>query len=458
MQADEGFSLDAQLQRLRDFCAGQDWQVVGVYTDAGASAKDTERPELQRMMQAIVEGAMDVVVVYKLDRLTRSVLDLYELLQFFEDHKVGFRSVTEVFDTTSAMGRLFVTIVAALAQWEREQLGERTKAGMIEMTRQGRWSGGRAAFGYSYDGELHVNESQAEVVRDIFEWYTSGLGLRTILARLNDPSHPRLAPRQAWTLNALKYCLRNPLYAGYVRYGYRTVGGRRTGTPLIQPGQHEPIISRDLWEKAEQMRKERATFPVRAGTGSFPFSGVLRCSLCGAAMSGNTVTRKGRSYRYYVCGTSAHSGLCPQKPIREDKVEGSFLSALKEYRDRLSVASEGGVPRNMENTMAALQTELKQAKLRRSRWMDAFGDGVISGEELREHLDATSERIRRLESEIVRLEEASGADLQLVRDLALSFEQVWPLALPVERKELLRSLVDRMYLEPEERLRVVWRV
>ncbi|WP_052738057.1 recombinase family protein [Bacillus sp. SA1-12] len=133
----EGYSISAQKRQLAAYCESQGWEIANYYIEEGVSAKNTNRPELQRMLTHIREGLIDVVVVYKLDRLTRSVLDLYNLLQTFEKYNCKFKSSTEVYDTTSAVGRMFITLVASFAQFERERLGERVRMGMEQKAKEG---------------------------------------------------------------------------------------------------------------------------------------------------------------------------------------------------------------------------------------------------------------------------------------------------------------------------------
>ncbi len=157
-QVKEGYSISAQKERLDAYIKSQGWELVSYYVDEGVSAKDTNRPELQRMLKNIEEGFIDVVLVYRLDRLTRSVLDLYQLLESFEKNGCHFKSATEVYDTTTAIGRLFITLVAALAQWERENLGERVRMGMTQKVREGEWHGSTPPYGYQLDnGSLVIN-------------------------------------------------------------------------------------------------------------------------------------------------------------------------------------------------------------------------------------------------------------------------------------------------------------
>lgn len=129
-QAKHGYSIAAQTEKLEAYCVSQGWDLVETVVDDGYSAKDMDRPYFQKMINRIKQGGIDVLLVYRLDRLTRSVLDLYNILQILDDHNCKFKSATEVYDTTNAMGRLFITLVAAIAQWERENLAERVKMGI----------------------------------------------------------------------------------------------------------------------------------------------------------------------------------------------------------------------------------------------------------------------------------------------------------------------------------------
>lgn len=423
-QAREGYSLDAQLERLRAYCSSQGWSVAGVYADDGYSAKDTKRPELQRLLQDVDAGKCDVVLVYKLDRFTRSVRDLHDLLEHLDSRRVGFKSATEVFDTTSAMGRLFITIVAAMAQWERETIGERSRMGQVEMTRQGRWSGGHTPFGYDYDEQaqtLVVNESQALIVREIFRRYADGHGTRRILAWLNDPNDPKLAPRERWTLHGLKYLLTNPLYAGYVRFGYRKPSGKRNKDFIVAPGNHDPIISEDLWQRVQDMRKRRSKQPGRTGTGEHVFTGFLRCGLCGAAMTGRTVYRTNKASspprRYYECVTRVHSGLCKMPFVPSERLERAVLSEIQAHfrvvREQVEAEAKRGVPerRDVQRQRAAIEQEMSRLSARRQRFLDAFGDGKIPADLLSQQLSILSEKEEQLRRQLEALDEQETIDV-----------------------------------------------
>ena len=166
-QAKHGYSIAALVEKLEAYCVSQGWELVHKFIDDGYSAKDLSRPQFEKMMKKIKDETIDVLLVYRLDRLTRSVVDLYAILQELDANNCKFKSATEVYDTTNAMGRLFITLVAAIAQWEREDTAERVRMGMEKKTRMGKWKGGIAPYGYKIENDqLIVDEKEAEVVRE----------------------------------------------------------------------------------------------------------------------------------------------------------------------------------------------------------------------------------------------------------------------------------------------------
>ncbi|MFB5189400.1 recombinase family protein [Alicyclobacillus fastidiosus] len=447
-QAEDGFSLEAQLSRLRSYCHSQGWSEAGVYTDEGISGKDIQRPALTRLLHDVKEGKLDVVLVYKLDRLTRSVRDLDELLSVFHAYGVGFKSATELYDTTTATGRLFLHLVASLAQWERETIAERTRVGQEQMTYEGKWSGGRAPFGYDYvDGQLYVNPAQAEVVRDLFQRYADGQGTASLLAWLNHPLHPQLAPNRRWTQWGLKYVLRNPLYAGYVRYGYRTGDGRKQPNPIIAKGTHEAIISEDLWQRSDDVRRRRFRRPAAFHTGIYPLTGVLRCGRCGAAMSGRTKhsSSHGKSVvkRYYACNERQQSRLCDMPMIQQEVIEEAILEQIESlYHARRGIPTEPDA--DALKAMERLSSDIALVQRRRQRWMNAFEEGAITSFELRGRLDELNDEEHLLQRRLVELQTQTPIDVGFMQKLTESFRSTWDSCEPFERKEIIHLLVKRL--------------
>lgn len=247
-QAKEGFSIPAQRERLRAFCESQGWEIVEEYIEEGWSAKDLDRPQMQRLLKDIKKGNIDIVLVYRLDRLTRSVLDLYLLLQTFEKYNVAFRSATEVYDTSTAMGRLFITLVAALAQWERENLAERVKFGIEQMIDEGKKPGGHSPYGYKFDKDFNctIIEDEANTVRMIYRMYCDGYGYHSIAKRLNELGiKPRIA--KEWNHNSVRDILTNDIYIGTYRWGNKVVLNN-----------HPPIISETLFRKVQKEKKKES--------------------------------------------------------------------------------------------------------------------------------------------------------------------------------------------------------
>ena len=219
-QATEGYSLDAQREKLQAYCLANGWPAddAHIYVDAGFSAKSTDRPNYQRMLQAVAAGDVRRVVAVKLDRLSRNTRDFLGLLDYCDEHACGIVSIAESFDTSTPVGRAVVTVLMAFAELERSQIADRMQSGRDEKARQGERNGAPVPYGYTYaGGEWAAQPDQAATVRRIFTEFCGGASLRGIAAMLNTAGTP--APRgRAWYPAQVSYILDNGLYAGLVQY------------------------------------------------------------------------------------------------------------------------------------------------------------------------------------------------------------------------------------------------
>ena len=225
-QAEEGYSLDAQLNRIRAYCTAMGWQLCEdfVYIDRGLSGKTTARPEYQRMMQAAAAGKFQRVVAVALDRLARSTRDFLTIVDSLDKAAVAIVLLKQNFDTSTSQGRFALTLFAALAELEAEQISERTMSGRTEKARQGGFNGAPCPFGYAYDGKAFTPNGQAETVKHVFADYLSGAAINRIADTLNAAGIPT-ATKACWHASTVSYLLHNGFYAGLVQYDGQEVAG-----------------------------------------------------------------------------------------------------------------------------------------------------------------------------------------------------------------------------------------
>lgn len=463
-QAKTGISIGTQKKRLTDFFNSQGWELHDFYIDDGRSAKDLNRDELQRLMADIsaIERKDKVVLVLKLDRLTRSVKDLYKLLQVFEEHDTAFRSATEIFDTTTAMGRLFITIVAAMAQWERETTQERVSLNMEQMVMDGKWHGGISAYGIGWDEEdkkLYDIETESRVVRLMYKLYCYGddktlpLGDAKLARWLNKRGY-RTRRGEPWSNSTVRYILTNPIYIQKYRWNYTSDGEYFE----IKSNDIPRIMEDEPWHYAQALRKKRAGMHPKQATGVYPFSGVVKCGRCGSGMMVATARSKGNKYIYYEC-RQKRSGLCNLPKISVNQIEQQFLNKVSQYRDHnaaLEAATAKGDD-NEDNEERALRRELKKIKERRKKWQLAYANDAISLDDLR---DRTAEdKLREIEvrSELEAYSEKEPKPQYPPEELAkllTDFETQWTNASLGDRKSLLQILVKSITVNtPYDNLR-----
>ena len=318
-------SLDAQREACEAYVASQraeGWVLVpDRYDDGGISGGTLERPALRRLLKDIESGLIDVVVVYKIDRLSRSLTDFSKLVEVFESNDVTFVSITQSFNTTTSMGRLTLNILLSFAQFEREVIGERIRDKFAASRRKGMWMGGNVPLGYRVESrKLIIQEDEAATVRIIFERFLS-VGSATTLAR---------------TLNAEGVTSRGgrPIDKGYLYklLSNRVYIGEAVHKGTSYPGEHQAIIDRDLWDKVRSIIAEDPR--KRAGHCRGQTPALLRGLIFapnGYAMTPAHTRKKGRLYRYYVTTSVQKLGpeTCSVKRLPAGEIEAAVIDQVR---------------------------------------------------------------------------------------------------------------------------------
>ena len=332
-------SLDAQRESAENYINSQKhegWVVLQEqYNDGGFTGANLERPGLQKLLSDIKEHKINCVVVYKVDRLSRSLMDFAQVLEFFDKNNVTFVSVTQAFNTNTSMGRLTLNILLSFAQFEREIISERTKDKMGAARKRGKWLGGRPPFGYDRDIEnkkLLINKTETDVVRQIFDLYLKDNSLLQVADILNEKgyrSRPGIRKDgkpfggKKYGVTQIQSIIKNVLYIGKVCYAGQ-----------IYDGQHEAIIDEETFKKAqEKLKQNRVERKATKNTECTALlSHLLHCKTCGSFMFHTYTLKKTRhKYRYYVCSNAQKRGYhsCPTKSVNAQAIEDATIDCLK---------------------------------------------------------------------------------------------------------------------------------
>jgi DNA invertase Pin-like site-specific DNA recombinase len=332
-------SIENQHEAILSFIAShkhEGWvPLTERYDDNGFTGSNTNRPSLQKLINDIKEGKVNMVVVYKLDRLSRSLVDFVQLLKFFEEHNVAFASITQPIDTSTSTGKLMLHILSSFAEFERELISERTRDKMGAARKRGQWLGGRPPLGYDIakdKKELVVNQEDAKLIREIFALYLKGNSLLKVAQIINEKGYrTKLATSKTGkTFGGIKFgithirsMITNVLYLGKVCYAGQ-----------IYDGQQEAIIDEETFKKAQEVLKdsriERRTTKNADCTGLL--SHLLHCKTCGHFMFHTyTLKHKTHKYRYYVCSNAQKRGYnsCPTKSVNAQAIEDAAVDCLK---------------------------------------------------------------------------------------------------------------------------------
>ncbi len=332
-------SLDAQREACEAYIASQKsegWTLIGTrYDDGGFSGKNTERPAFQRLMEDIQGGKIDLVAVYKIDRISRSLPDFVKMIEVFDQHKVTFVSITQSFNTATSMGRLIMNVLMSFAQFERETISERIRDKHEASRKKGIWMGGCPPFGYDViSRKLIVNKEESAIVREIFSRFADGYTSLDIVRSLRAKG----CATKEWTTQKGKLRRGRPIHMQYI---YRILSNRVYLGEAVHkgnayPGEHQAVIDLPLWENVRRILALSPTARCNATRAKRPpalLKGFVRCGCCGSAMSptASTVRKHGQSYRYYVCVNSLREGsaACPIRSIPAEELESAVLYQIK---------------------------------------------------------------------------------------------------------------------------------
>ena len=502
MQVD-GYSLDAQRDKLRKYAAYEDMVVAGEYSDEGFSGKNIQgRQEFQRMLNDIQDckDGVSYVLVFKLSRFGRNAADVLNSLQLMQDFGVNLICVEDGIDSSKDAGKLMISVLSAVAEIERENIRTQTMAGREQKAREGKWNGGFAPYGYKLEnGNLVIAEDEVEVIRVIYDRYIhTNEGVAGVAKYLNRNGYTKKLRQNntipGFSRDFVKNVLYNPVYMGKIAYGRRRTEkkqGTRNEMHVVEQsefpvyeGQHEAIISEEDWHLAQEKRKinsfkrEKVNNPDHAHI----LSGILKCPCCGKSMYGNIAKAHSKDkktrYYYYCKNTVTPTGHECSFRVNIEQTEinkfvAKIISAMvNNPRFVEAIQAKIGTAvdtEDMEKQIAVLQGQLKQAfgtKSRLERQMDTLDINDVHYDrkilDLQRRYDEQYDTIEEIEVQIgelqsqirnIQQEKISGDNIYR---LLLAFDEVYHSATEAEQKEFMKAFIERIEMFPEKRKDGSW--
>jgi len=469
--SDEGLqlefnSLDAQREAAEAYIASQKaegWVCLpDRYDDGGFTGGNTDRPALKRLLADIEAGRVDTVVVYKIDRFSRSLADFMRMMTVFEEHEVAFVSVTQAFDTSSSMGRLTLNILLSFAQFEREIIGERIRDKIAASRQRGKWTGGTPILGYDVDRfngspKLVVNPAEASRVRQIFEMYVERGTLLAVVAELER----RGWRSKVWTTRGgkrrggepidkcrLHGMLTNVLYVGKVKHKKE-----------VYAGEHEAIVPEDVFSKVQtrlQQNRNDGGAELRNRHGAL-LRRLLYCKSCGRAMVHTFTGRGNKRYRYYTCTNAIKNGRrrCPVGSLPAGEIEKAVVDQIRCIAQDAELLGEtlrqaraqteeainrlAGERRIVERGVARCHAEIRRTAT------TGPADGVAAARiaDLTGQVDQSERRLAEIDGQLAELRDGLVTEADVAAAFA-DFDNVWRALSPREQVQLINLLVHRV--------------
>ncbi|MBO5970020.1 MAG: recombinase family protein [Clostridia bacterium] len=444
-QAANGHSIDEQIERMKKYCGAMGWDVYKVYTDAGFSGSNTDRPALQNMIADIRLHKIDRVLVYKLDRLSRSQKDTLELIEDeFLAHGVDFVSMSENFDTATPFGRAMIGILAVFAQLEREQIKERMMMGKQARAKAGKFHGsGILPIGYDYENDMLVkNEWEAVQVAEAFKLAAQNLSPNEIAKILT--AHGYYHHCGEWSGRSVRRVLRNKTYCGYIR-----------DKENWHKGNHEPIVDETLYNAVQTVLAKRAEqhlqYNRRAGKVTSILGGLLYCGQCGAKYSKTTSKQPRKSGGFYIyenfyCNSKerkkravCHDPNCQNRGWKVEELTDIVLGEIKKlHLDPVEV------PVHADNN-AAIDAEIAKIDKQQARLIELYAIGSIPIDKVSAKSQELNDRKTRLIAERA-LKKKKPTKAELLQSVG-SFSEILDNGSFDDVRNIVTTLIEKIVLD-----------
>ena len=482
-QAEFGYSIDEQKRLLEEWCKANDYIIYKCYSDRGISGKNIkDRPALKELLSDAKEGKFDMVISWKINRVSRKLEDVLKIVNILEKNNITFKSYSEPFETDTPAGRMQFQMMALIGEFERGTIAQNVKMGMIAKAKSGNWCGGRV-LGYDLvpnnspeeekkgKNKLEINEKEAEIVRFIFNEYRKGKGYKAITNKMNKLGY-KTKKGNNFSVGSIRDILTNPVYIGEIRYNVRQNWSEKrrrniNPNPIRVKGKHEAIIDRELWDKVQLILESKKGKPSRIYDGEYPLTGILRCPKCGAGMVISRTTNTladGTKKRiaYYCCGNWKNKGtsVCNSNTIRVDKANEYVFKKIEEL-----VSNEAMIKAVVKNInkerkdkvkpakrlLSDIDKELEKLDKRKRKIFEAYEDDIITKEEFQIRKDELNEKIRNLEEEkkpllkTISEEVSEEIPYEFIKDILMNFSKILNSSVSREQqKKLLHMIISEI--------------
>lgn len=475
-----GYSIQSQLNQLKEYCQFQGYEVVDEYTDRGISGKTTQRPELQRMLKDANDGKLDCIMVYKTNRLARNTSDLLTIVEELYKINVEFFSLTEKIEIASSTGKLMLQILASFSEFERNTIVENVYNGQRQRAIEGYYQG-NLPLGYDKvpdsKKELMINQHEANIVKYIFESYAKGHGYRKIANALNHKGYVTKKGKP-FSISSITYIISNPFYIGKIQFAkYRHWSDKRrkglNEEPIIADGKHAPIIDKALWDKVQFKRQESRKKPQVHGKGTNLLTGIVKCPSpkCGAAMAASNTTNTlkdgtKKRIRYYSCSNFRNKGskVCSANSVRADVLEKYVMDqilkiikskkVLKQLVEKVNERSQIDVS-SLNHDIAYKQSQCEELKIKMHTLTKTIEDSPDLDSILKPTILNYQDELNQINNQIHQLEqdkqaEAPHYDADMIANILQTiFKDIDKLE-KSQLKSLYLTVIDRIDIRKDE--------